>query len=73
MRVREMKELILHIWRSLFAPKHDSYLFGFHKGGFQVIYNDGNKSIEMPYLTACDYAEVFGGKVVKYSRRKVIK
>lgn len=32
-------------------------------GRWYVRYNDGNKSCSMHYITACNYADIFGGKV----------
>lgn len=33
-------------------------------GRWYVRYSDGNKSTTMLYSTACNYAEVFGGRVL---------
>ena len=63
-----MFKFLLHVWRLTFEPSGKERLLCFGNPKWQVIYNDGNKSIPMHYDVACDYADMFGGKVVKYQR-----
>jgi len=34
------------------------------QGRWHVRYHDGNRSTTMHYSTACDYGDIFGGKVI---------
>jgi hypothetical protein len=58
---------LLHIYRLMTQPSGKNRLLGFGDRNWQVIYEDG-KSIPMFYDVACDYAEMYNGKVVKYKK-----
>jgi hypothetical protein len=60
---------LLHWWRLLTEPsgKHTTFIIA---GRWQAAYPDGKKSMPMAYDVACDYAEIYGGKVIRYKSQQ---
>jgi hypothetical protein len=56
---------LIHFWRLWNEPSGHGRLLGTRDWNWQVEYNDGEVSIPMAYDIACEYASMFGGKVVK--------
>lgn len=60
-----MKKL-LHWWRLLTEPSGLGRLQAVVDNRWYVQYRDGGKTVGMCYDVACNYAELFGGEVLKY-------
>lgn len=41
-------------------------------GGYQVIYQDGMRTVRMPYRIACSYACIGRGVVVKFGKDEIL-
>lgn len=55
---------VVHWWRLAFEPSGGG-IITMQPRRYHVVYYEGGRSIDMAYSTACNYADTFGGKVVK--------
>lgn len=60
----------LHWWRMLTEPSGAGRLHGFGPCGWTVQYDDGTIRQPCAYDVACDYADMFGGTVIRYNPKE---
>lgn len=61
-----MIKALLHWWRLRVERSGKDRMLFAQPRDWRVRYNDGGRTAPMAYDTACDYAEMFGGRVERF-------